>query len=114
LKSQLGDNLINLVDKTTPAEAFAIIQMVRLVLSEDSGLMHMAWVSGIPTLALFGSTESRKARPLGDFSAYLDSSDLACGPCLREYCKYGDVYCLARYSPRIVFNKAISLLKDIC
>jgi heptosyltransferase-2 len=113
LKSQLGIHLINLVDKTSPYEAFAIIQRAKLVLSEDSGLMHMSWVSGIPTLVLFGSTESRKARPLGDFTAYLDSSDLACGPCQREYCKYGDTYCLARYSPRIVFDKAMGLLEGI-
>ena len=108
-KAELGDNLINLVNKTLPAEAFAIIQSAKFVLSEDSGLMHMAWVSGIPTLAMFGSTNTR-SRPLGNHTILLDSSDLECGNCMLEFCKYGDTHCLNRYTPEIVFEKAVTLL----
>jgi heptosyltransferase II len=110
LEEKLGYNIINLVNKTTPAQAFSIVQNVKFVLSEDSGLMHMAWVSGIPTIALFGSTQSAKARPLGDFTAFFDSSDLPCGNCMLERCKYGDTHCLSRYSPEMIFKKAINLL----
>lgn len=110
LEEQLGNNLINLVDKTTPAQAFSIIQQVKFVLSEDSGLMHMAWVSGIPTLALFGSTQSEKARPLGDHTLYMDSSDLECGACMLKICKYGDTHCLSRYTPEMIFEKALTLI----
>jgi heptosyltransferase-2 len=110
LEEKLGNNLINLVSKTTPAQAFSIMQQVKFVLSEDSGLMHMAWVSGIPTLALFGSTQSEKARPLGDFTMFLDSSDLECGGCMLEFCKYGDTHCLGRYTPEMVFEKAVSIV----
>jgi ADP-heptose:LPS heptosyltransferase len=110
LKEHLGERLINLVSKTTPAEAFAIIQETRLALSEDSGLMHMAWVSGIPTLAMFGSTRSDWSRPLGKHSLLLHSSDLECGNCLREVCIYGDTRCLARYTPQFVFEKAVTLI----
>ena len=109
-KSELGNNLINLVNKTLPEEAFAIIQSAKFVLSEDSGLMHMAWVSGIPTLAMFGSTRSLRSRPLGNHTVLLDSSDLECGNCMLEVCKYGDTRCLTRYSPEMVFEKAISLI----
>jgi heptosyltransferase-2 len=111
LKEQLQDKLIRLIDKTTPAEAFAIIQQVTLVLSEDSGLMHMAWVSGVPTLALFGGTRGDWSRPLGARSLLLDSSDLPCGSCMQEYCRFGDVHCLSRYSPPTVFRHAVSLLE---
>lgn len=110
-KKIFQEKLINLVNKTTPAQAFAIIQKVKFVLSEDSGLMHMAWVSDIPTLVFFGSTRSDWSRPLGQHSLLLDSSDLPCGNCLLEFCKYGDVHCLTRYSPEFVFEKALQLLK---
>jgi ADP-heptose:LPS heptosyltransferase len=110
LKEKLGDRLINLVNKTTPVQAFAILQKVKFVLSEDSGLMHMAWVSGIPTLAMFGSTTSYRARPLGDHAFYLHSSDLECGNCMLEICKYGDTHCLTRYTPQFVFEKALTLV----
>jgi len=110
LKVQLGERLINLVGRTTPLEAFAVLQQVQFVLSEDSGLMHMAWVSGRPTLALFGGTRSDWARPLGQHSAFFDSSDLACGFCMQETCHFGDVHCLTRYGPEKIFQAARDLL----
>lgn len=110
LKEKFGTCLINLVNITTPGQAFGLVQRAKFVLSEDSGLMHMAWVSGIPTLALFGSTRSDWSRPLGDHTAFLDSSDLACGQCMKEICRFGDTRCLTRYSPGIVFEKALTLL----
>lgn len=113
LKAKLGENLINLVNKTNPAEAFAVLQHAKLILSEDSGLMHMAWVSGIPTLALFGSTKSYWSTPLGEHTVCLNSSDLECGNCMLEKCKYGDTHCLTRYTPELVFQQALSLLERI-
>ena len=113
LKHIFKDRLINLVNKTNPAEAFAIVQKVQFVLSEDSGLMHFAWVSGIATLALFGSSRSDWSTPLGKHTLLLSSSDLPCGNCLLEKCKYGDTHCLTRYTPEFVFGKAVSLLSSI-
>ena len=112
LKKVMQDNLINLVGQTTAATAFEIIRHASLVVSEDSGLMHMAWVSGVPVLALFGSTKSDWSRPLGEKSILLGSSDLPCGECLQETCQFGDVHCLTRYSPEMVFEKAITLVHN--
>ena len=111
-KKELQANLISLVNKTNPAQAFEIMQKVKFVLSEDSGLMHMAWVSGVPTLVLFGSTRSYMARPLGNHTSFLDSSDLECGNCMLEICKYNDAHCLTRYSSQMIFDKAVALLQS--
>ena len=113
LEAQLGKHLLNLVNKTTPAEAFSILRKAALVLTEDSGLMHMAWVSGVPTLALFGSSRSDWSRPLGESSLCLHSADLPCGECMEAQCRFGDVHCLTRYRPEMVFQKALELLKEI-
>jgi ADP-heptose:LPS heptosyltransferase len=112
LESELGEQLVNLVGQTTPSEVFALLQRVTLVLSEDSGLMHMAWVSGIPVVALFGSTRSDWSRPLGPHSLLLDSSDLPCGNCMQATCARGDVFCLSRRSPEEVFARAVSILGE--
>jgi ADP-heptose:LPS heptosyltransferase len=112
-KDALGDELIDLTNKTTAAEAFAIVQRASFMLSEDSGLMHMGWVSGIPTLAMFGSTRSDWAQPLGQHTAFFDSSDLPCGNCMLEVCRYGDTHCLTRYTPEMVFERAIPLYQSI-
>jgi len=109
----MGEKIISIVNQTTPSQAFAILQHTSFVLSEDSGLMHMAWVSGIPTLALFGSTRSDWTRPLGGKSFFLDSSDLPCGNCMQEVCRYGDVHCLTRYTPEFVFEKAVGIMSSI-
>lgn len=111
LQQQLGDRLINLIGQTSPSEAFSILQHATLVLSEDSGLMHMSWVSGIPTITLFGSTRSDWSRPLGPHSFFFDSSDLSCGNCMSATCRMGDIRCLARVSPEKVLQQALLLIR---
>lgn len=115
LQKALGDKFINLVNKTSPAQAFAMIQRAKFVLSEDSGLMHMAWVSGIPTLVIFGSTRSDWAQPLGRHTAFLDSSDMTCGNCMLEICKLDEAHknlCMTRYDAGFIFDKAMQLLNN--
>ncbi len=110
LKERLGSTVVNLVNATTTTEAMMLLQNAQFVLTEDSGLMHMSWVSQIPLVALFGSTPSVWAKPLGDTSICLDSSDLECGNCNQAHCKFGDVHCLTRYTPELVLEKAQQLL----
>lgn len=104
------ENTVNLVNKTTVMEAYSIIQGVDFMLSEDSGLMHMAWTSGVPTLAIFGSSRSDWSRPLGPHSKLLGSEDLPCGNCLMPQCKFGDNRCLTRYTPDLVLSETQKLL----
>lgn len=105
-----GDDLLNLVGETTPSQALAIVQRASLVLTEDCGLMHMAWVTGVPTLALFGSSRHVWSAPLGDHALCLHSGDLACGACMESTCRYGDVHCLTRYSAEHIVDQAEALI----
>ncbi len=111
LQEKLGAHFLNLVGKTSVSGAFNILRKVSLVLSEDSGLMHMAWVARVPVVALFGSTKSVWSKPLGDRSVCLDSSDLQCGECLQPECQFGDVRCLTRYESFHVIDVAKKLLE---
>ncbi len=108
----LGDACVDLTGKADPVQAFAVVGASRLVLSEDSGLMHMAWVQGIPTLALFGSSRKDWSRPLGARSECLDAADLECGPCGLPNCRFGDNRCLTRHTPEAVFALAQRVLRD--
>ncbi|HEY9047135.1 MAG TPA: glycosyltransferase family 9 protein [Ohtaekwangia sp.] len=110
IQKEIGDHCINLTGKADQLEAFKIIQRSKLVISEDSGLMHMAWVQGVATIALFSSSRKDWSAPQGEWSVCLDSSDLACGPCGLEQCTFGDNRCLTRYSPSYVSNIAQQLL----
>jgi heptosyltransferase-2 len=106
----LGDACIDLTGQADQVQAFAILARSRLVLSEDSGLMHMAWVQGTPTLALFSTSRKVWSAPQGKWSDCLDSSDLPCGPCGLEVCRFGDNRCLTRYDARLVLDRAEKLL----
>jgi ADP-heptose:LPS heptosyltransferase len=111
LRLRAGDRVIDLTGQTSLAQALAIVQRATLVLSEDCGLMHMAWVSGVPTLALFGSSRHVWSAPLGPHTRCLHSGDLECGACMEPSCRFGDVRCLARYSPEQVVEEAERLLE---
>jgi heptosyltransferase II len=112
LKKRLGDRLFTLVNSTTTTEALVLVKNAQLVVTEDSALMHMAWISRVPVVALFGSTPSIWSKPLGDTSICLDSSDLECGNCNQPECKFGDVRCLVRYKPEFVVETAHRLLRS--
>jgi len=112
LKSHLQDDLVDMTDRTNASEAFALVRRAKLIITEDSGLMHMAWVQGIPTLALFGSTRNDWSSPQGSWSVCFNSSDLPCGNCMLETCIYNDNHCLTRYTPELVFEKASMLLNQ--
>ena len=110
LRAQLGPCLIDLSAQTSPAEAFAMVRRATLVVSEDSGLMHMAWISGVPTVALFGSSRASWSAPQGNYSVCLHSGDLPCGACMEAECRFGDVHCLTRYEPAMVVEVALRLV----
>ncbi len=106
-------NVVNLTNRLTPPESFSVIRHAHFVLTEDSALMHMAWVQQIPTLALFGSSPSYWSAPMGAWSKCLSSSDLPCGDCLAATCRFGDVHCMTRYTPEMVLETAQQLLRSI-
>ncbi len=106
LCAALGPHGINLVGRTSIAEVLGIIHHASVVISEDSGLLHMAWVCGIPAVALLGSTRSDWTRPLGIRSRYVGSEDLPCGACMEATCRFGDVHCLNRYSAEMILRLA--------
>jgi ADP-heptose:LPS heptosyltransferase len=110
LQNRLGNHLLSLIGLTTQAEAFNILQKADLVLTEDSGLMHLACAAQVSVVALFGSTKSVWSKPWGKFSVCLDSSDLECGECAQPTCRFGDVHCLTRHAPDIVVKIAYDLL----
>jgi ADP-heptose:LPS heptosyltransferase len=110
IEAGLRQSVINLTGFTSLSEAMAILPHVSLVVSEDSGLMHMAWASGVPTIALFGSTRHDWSSPVGPHVRVFHSGDLECGDCMDPICKFGDVHCLTRISPQMVFDAAFQLL----
>ncbi len=111
LRAALGRSLFDFAGVTSPAVALAVMSLASLVVSDDSGLMHLAWVQGVPTLALFGSSRSAWSRPEGPKTGGFYSEDLECGACMQPVCGRGDLLCLMRVSVDEVFRKTLDLLR---
>ena len=73
--------------------------------------MHLAWVQGVPTLALFGASRSAWSRPEGPRADGFYSEDLSCGACMQPVCARGDLHCLVRVSVDDVEARAVSLMR---
>ncbi|HQR46580.1 MAG TPA: glycosyltransferase family 9 protein [Thermoanaerobaculia bacterium] len=110
LRDALGDRLLDFTGTTSPAVALALVSLASLVVSDDSGLMHLAWTQGVPTVALFGASRSVWSRPEGPNSAGYYSEDLDCGACLQPFCARGDLHCLRRVSVEEVLGRCRELL----
>ncbi len=77
---------IDLLGQTTLGEALALVERCRAVVSNDSGLMHVAAALNRPLVALFGSTSPERTGPWGGTSRVIRKS-FPCSPCFRKECR---------------------------
>jgi len=90
---------------TTLDEAIVLIAGSRGMVSNDSGLMHVAAALGVPQVAVFGSTSPEHTPPLNRHAKVLwlkDELGLDCMPCFERTCRYGHYRCLTAVSPDMV------------
>ncbi len=100
---------INLLGQTTLGEALALVEHCQAVVSNDSGLMHVAAALNRPLVALFGSTSPERTGPWGGTSRVI-RKPCPCSPCVRKECRE-DRFCLEAISVDEVWEALEDLTK---
>jgi lipopolysaccharide heptosyltransferase II len=100
---------INLCGKTDLRQLAALLDLSRLLLTCDSGPMHMAAAQGTPVLAIMGSTDPRRTGPYGQLHNVV-TGQCELMPCLKRECPGLGTKCLRDLAPGGVSEKALAML----
>ncbi len=85
--------LVNLAGRTSIGALIGLIARMTAFISNDSGAMHVAAALGRPVVAIFGPTDERRTKPLGDQAVL--HADVFCRPCMLRDCPI-DHRCMKR------------------
>jgi len=94
---------VNLAGETSLTDAIDLISACRLVVSNDSGLMHIAAATGVEVAVVYGSTSANFTPPLSEKASIL-SEQLDCSPCFARTCPLGHKNCLQQLKPEKLFR----------
>jgi lipopolysaccharide heptosyltransferase II len=97
---------LNLAGHTSLWEMIEWVRRSRLVISNDTGPMHVAAALGKPLIALFGPTNPRNTGPYRQLNSVLQLDSLPCVPCMKSRCHYAvPMACLNNLTVAGVFDR---------
>ena len=103
IQAHVPSGIVNLAGKTSLLDALDLLSQADRVVSNDSGLMHVACALGRPVVAVFGSTSDKFTPPLGA-AAVVVREELDCSPCFQRECPLGHLRCLKDLAPQRVIE----------
>jgi len=98
--------------QTTLRQMMALLAECHLVVTNDSGPMHVAAALGLPLLAIFGSTDERATGPVGA-RTHIVKHRVACSPCGLRVCPI-DFRCMVDLSVDDVYQATLELVRRHC
>jgi len=109
IRAVMKGKAVNLAGRTSLKELAALYERVELLITTDTGPMHLAAAAGTPVVALFGPTAPWRTGPFGSGHKIL-RAELACSPCLKKHCDR-EHQCMAQITVDQVVQAALAVLK---
>lgn len=109
IETAIGAHCTNRVGQTTMNELIAELRECALLLTNDTGTMHLATILGVPVVAVFGSTEPYLTGPLGN-ARHIIRHQVECSPCFLRECPI-DFRCMKAVTVSEVVEAVSSELK---
>jgi heptosyltransferase-2 len=110
IRSSMKSSPIFLAGETSLEALIGIIESLSLLITNDSGPMHLASALEIPTVAVFGPTDERETGPMGR-DARVVRKHVDCSPCLLKECTT-DHRCMHLVEVGDVYEEAVNLLEQ--
>lgn len=111
IRAQTQMRCIDLTGRTTLGEAIDLMSLATVVVTNDSGLMHIAAALNRPLVAVYGSTDPGFTPPLNEKVAILKEK-IACSPCFKRICPLEHHECMQKLSATKVIQ-AVDMLVSI-
>jgi len=108
INSLSGSICNNLAGKTSLTQAIDLMSLANVVITNDSGLMHLAAALNRPVVAIYGSSSPIMTPPLSTTKQII-WLQLECGPCFKRDCPLGHLKCLNDIKPELVEHAIDSL-----
>jgi heptosyltransferase-2 len=109
IRTQMTSKAVSLAGQDTLGSFMALAARCAVMITNDSGSMHIANAVGTPIIALFGPTDPCRTAPLGAPATVL-RRDLACSPCFRPTCPYPDHPCMRLIDVADVYRAVMDTL----
>ena len=104
--------ILNMLGKTTLQEVGALIESCDVVVTADTGALHIALALNKPVVALFGPTDPKLWGPLTGTFKVLVNDELDCLGCRKRRCPKPDQYCMSGIEPVRVKKAIFELIGD--
>ncbi len=97
--------------EATLDQSMALLERCRLVITNDSGSMHIASALGLPVIAIFGSTDYHATGPLGPYAMAVQHT-VECNPCGLRVCPI-DFRCMEGVTVTTAYRAALEMVKEL-